>query len=60
MFNLGLLLGQTGRKEEAETWYRKAAEGGDPRAMLNLVSCSRRLAARKKPRPGTEGRRRWR
>ena len=33
---LGLLLQQRGRLEEAETWYRRAAEAGDGRAMHNL------------------------
>ena len=36
MYNLGVLLGQEGRHDEAEEWYRKAAKAGDTDAMTNL------------------------
>ena len=36
MNNLGLLLAEAGRTEEAEQWYRRAAEAGHIKAMYNL------------------------
>jgi TPR repeat protein len=37
MFNLALSLDRLGEVEGAETWYRKAAAGGDYDACDNLV-----------------------
>ena len=34
--NLAVVLGESGRQEEAETWYRKAAATGHPQATNNL------------------------
>ncbi len=36
MYNLAVVLGESGRQEEAETWYRKAAATGHPQATNNL------------------------
>ena len=36
MLNLGVMLAETRRQEEAETWYRKAAAAGVDAAMNNL------------------------
>ncbi|WP_051870777.1 tetratricopeptide repeat protein [Streptomyces anulatus] len=36
MFNLGILLADAGRREEAEAVYRRAAEAAHPDAMVNL------------------------
>ena len=37
MFNLGVILGERGELEEAEAFYREAAEAGDADAMVNLA-----------------------
>ncbi|MEU4178285.1 tetratricopeptide repeat protein [Streptomyces sp. NPDC026589] len=45
MFNLGILLADTGRTDEAEAAYRQAVEAGHPDAMVNfgvLVAASGR------------------
>ena len=39
MFNLGVLLGEQGKDDEAEEWYRKAAATGHARAMSTWGSC---------------------
>ncbi len=36
MNNLGNLLTETGRREEAQTWYQKAAAAGNAHAMYGL------------------------
>jgi TPR repeat protein len=36
-YNLGLLLEELGRQEEAEQWYRRAAESGDQDALRALA-----------------------
>jgi TPR repeat protein len=35
-FNLGLFLNERGDVDEAEAWYRQAADAGDPRGLNNL------------------------
>jgi TPR repeat protein len=36
MTNLGFLLHEAGHGEEAEPWFRRAAEAGDPNATYHL------------------------
>ena len=40
MYALGFLCKGDGLLEEAEGWYRQAAEGGDEDAMYALGTCS--------------------
>jgi hypothetical protein len=38
MNNLGAMLERRGQVDEAERWYRRAAEAGDVRGMGNLAA----------------------